>query len=91
MLRLPKRLENRRKKTIGNIDDSAGQKMNPLGPLQPPGVTQPIPSPEDLGLKKTLARSFVTIVIKRDTMQLSVPSHQSQKTSSGLGNLCVGY
>ena len=64
--------------------------MNPLGLLHLPGITQPTPPPEDLGLKKTSDRSSIITITKKDTMQPSVLSHQSQKTSTGLGNLRVG-
>ena len=38
----------------------------------------------------TLARLSITIVTKKAIIWTSAPSHQSQKTSTGLGNLCVG-
>ena len=75
---------------IGNIDDPAGQTMSPSKPPQPPEVTQPTILLKDLGLRKTSARSSITTVTKRDTMKPSIPSHQSQKTSTNLGNFRVG-
>ena len=75
---------------ITNIDNPAGQTMSPLGPLQLLGVTRPTTALEDLGLRNTSARSSVTTLTKKDIMQPSVSSHQSQKTSTGLVDLRVG-
>ena len=43
-----------------------------------------------LNLKKTLARSSVTILTKKVTIQPSALRHLRQKTSNGPGNLRVG-
>ena len=75
---------------IGNIDNPAGQIISLFGLPQPPEITRPTTPPEDLRLKKTSARSFVTTLTKKDIEQPSVPSHPSQKSSVSFGNLRVG-
>ena len=89
-LRPPRKLGKRKKRTIGNIDNPAGQTISPPRPSQPPGVTQPTTLPENLGLRKTSAKLSVITVTKKNTMQPSVPSHPSDKTSVSLGNLRDG-
>ena len=62
---------------------------------RPQGLIQQIPWEaiqvvvEGLNPKKNLARSLVTIITKRATMQPSAQSHLRQETSNGLGNVCV--
>ena len=63
---------------------------------QPPGLIQHIlweaiqVAVGGLNHRKTLARSNVTIVTKKATMQPSALSHLREKTSIGLGDLRVG-
>ena len=45
---------------------------------------------EGLNPKNTLAKSLITIVTIKATIQSSVQSHLRQKTSIGLSNLRVG-
>ena len=82
----------RRRRRISDIE---AESLNTLPRL--PGLIQrqywgAIPVVvEGLNPKKTLARSSVTIVTKKATMQPSAQSQPKQKTSIGLDNLCVGY
>ena len=63
--------------------------------LRPPGLIQQIlweaiwVAVGGLSPKKTLARLFITIVIKKATMQPNAPSYSKQKTSIDLSDLCL--
>ena len=90
-LRPLSRLGKRKRRRIGGI---GGGSLKTLP--RPPGLIQRIlweairVVVEGLNPKKTLARSPVTIITKRATMQPSARSHPRQKTSIGLGDLRVG-
>lgn len=88
MLKLPSKLERRkrgkRRRNGKNFTEKKGLRIPP----QSPESTIPLAGGHDF--KNTSAKSLDSLVTKNDTMQISISSHPSKKTSVSLGNLCVG-
>ena len=83
-LKPPSRLGKRKRRKISEI----GAKNLKKAPPQPSESTTP--PPEGHNLRKTSAKSPASIATKKDTIQTSVPSRPSEKTSIGLGDFRVG-
>ena len=90
-LRSPRSFGKRRRRTIAEIKGIVVPKKAPHRPLGSIPPTSTIVRRRRTSLTAaTPARSSVTIVTKKAIIWINALSHQSQKTSTGLGNLRVG-